>query len=271
MKKINLIIIILFCTLFNLKGQKLSNIEMRYVEPQSKFNITLDRFYLNHAIYSNCFLKGAIYDHVSIEELAYISNEVYEAVKLSLGVQFFIKLNQQIPYRFTVSVIKHGKNNTRGLGFLTNFNPNTKLFEKESKSYLYASGCKISDNKVIGGVFTLDNSNEEKYLNNNNYLSLLQLYIFNGTCSDNEKMNELFENAESKEEDIINCHWLKGFYNLYLRNFTQAEKELESLKKLAKTLPHEKQNAWKFSISVLEKEIKLLKITDSKPTMHNKS
>ncbi|MPQ48447.1 hypothetical protein GCQ56_15690 [Marinifilum sp. N1E240] len=269
MKKIKLVLFLLICTYFNVIGQKHSNVEMRYIKSRAEYKVPLDRFYLNHAIYSNCFLKGGIYEQISIDELTYISNEIVAGLRLSLGVQFFVKTGKSVPYRFSVSIIENGKNDTKGLAFLTNYNPQNRCFEETCQPYSYASACKIYENKVIGGIFTLDMKDEEKFLNNNDHLSLLQLYIFNGMCDDKSKMVSLFEKAEQKEGDKINCHWLKSFYNLYQRNFSIAKKELTLLKELLKTLPLEKQNAWHSAIAVLEFEIDLLQNTDSETTMHN--
>ncbi len=239
-------------------GQKPNNINVNYSGQGTGDKLYIDRFYLNHTVYIKAFILNNIYPDVTVSEVNYITDVILESLKKDNSIQFIINTGNSEPYRLAFKILE--KDGNKGLIILTNYNPKTNKFEREIQNHFYATSGDIKDNKMIDGYYALPLDKESQFIKKKDYISLIQLYTFDGLADDEKKMRGLFEKAEAQKNGDINMvYWLKSYYFLYKRDYKESQKYLTELKNNIAKLSSDKQLAWKSSVDILEFEIDLLK------------
>ena len=242
-------------------GQKPSSIEVRYFEDSLSSEIeNISLFHLNHSLYMNAFKVGDIYPDVSSEELKFMSSTLIKELKNGKRVQFLIKTNQKERYRLAIFISSN--NGQKRIVYLTNFNPKSRKFKKEVKGDYYATSDDIIKSTIIDEKYTFPLSKQSEFETKKDYLSLIQMNIFNGNIEKGQ-MDRLFvkafENTTINKNETI---WLKSYYHLSLGELKEAQANLNKLDKNLAKLSDEKQSAWKPSVDVLRVELKLMKLIE---------
>jgi len=173
------------------------------------------------------------------------------------------KHEQDEPYRFAVFSAKDESSSSLILN--TNYHTPTKEFTKELKGESYAHQAVVKDNMVVCDVFALNELDRKKYEDEDDYLSIIQMELFN-KVPDTNLVKELFHKTKTSKklegnEDVY--YWLKSYYHLYKREFTECRINFKKYKKVVDSLSESEQNRRKLWIKTLKFEIDLLEIIEA--------
>jgi len=236
-----------------------SQIAVRAGESGSSEKIDLELFHLNHVLYSRGFIISDIYPSITPVDMSVITENVQANLSKGKRTNLMITTTQKVGYRLTVFVFENKDSKENGLVIMTNFSAKNGKFQKKDKDDNYAVWCPLEDNVVTGSIFALPLEDEEKALEEDDYISLININVLN-TISDSTEMMKWFALAEENQPDKINNrNFLKSYYYLSKYNFTESENWLAELKKSVATFSTEEQNHWAPIMKILATEIKTLK------------
>lgn len=240
-------------------SQSSGTIMVRAGESGSSEEVDLELFQLNHVLYWRAFITSDIYSSVSSKSMAVVTKSIQANLSQGKRTYFMIATGQKVAYTLSVAVFKNKETDEMGLVLLTNFNAEKGKFEKKTKDENYALWCPLEGSVVTGSFFGLSMEDEEKYLEQDDYISLIYLHVFNA-LSDSAQINKWFTLSEETQSDKINNrNFLKSYYHLSQYNFSESEKWLEELKKSVATFSIQEQNHWKPIMKNLTTEIETLK------------
>ncbi|MFT4602864.1 MAG: hypothetical protein ACI857_003051, partial [Arenicella sp.] len=189
-------------------SQAPTNIKVNINKSGTSEKSELSLFHLNHVLYIKAFVLSNIYSSVTAVEMAFISNSLLKNLNEGKRIQFIISTGQKVDYRLALFTAKN--KGLEMLVILTNFNPQKGVFEKKMKDDHYAATADISGKVVLGNMFELPLSDEEKYEKEKDYLSLINMKIFN-TEVDTSEINKLFALSAKTQTDVNNnTNWLKS-------------------------------------------------------------
>jgi hypothetical protein len=254
------IILAAFCLTTLVYSQPAHYIAVKAGPSGSSEEADLELFHLNHVLYTKACMISNIHSSISAEDMAVIT----EAVHVNLGVgkltRFMITTQQKVPYQLSVAVFQDQETKAYGLVILTNFNPKKGKFEKKPNGDHYATWCPLEENVVTGGIFASTMDYEEKAREENDYITLLNMHVFNTIC-DSAEMHNWFALAEETQPDKINNrNMLKTYYHMSKYNFDESEAWLKELRKSVATFSVEEQNWWAAHLAMIQTEIKALKL-----------
>lgn len=242
-----LLVLILFIISTSVFSQS-SDIKTKTFAKGTSEIANLDLFSLNHVMYLKAFLALDIYPEISTNEMAFIDSTLQVSLSKGKKVQFKLNTKEREPYIMSVIVVRNKKQ--LQLLITTNYNTKKEKFEKEIKDYTYASMAKIKNGFVIGSVFDLPFRNKKQYKKDKDYISLLNISIFNGEI-DSLKLLEWFKLAEETQENKTNnINWLKTYFYLSQKDFLKAETHLNLFNK---------KSEWEMFSNILTAELDILK------------
>ena len=188
--------------------------------------------------------------------MAFINSSLLKNLSEGKRTQFIINTGKKVAYRLAIYVTKVGSENL--LVMLTNYNFEKARFEKKIKKGFYATSVDLNGDIAMGNLFELPLRNEETYREKNDYISLINMSVFN-TKVDTAEVNNWFRLAKETQADMYNNYnWLRSYYHLSIDEFVQSKRYLNDLKESVANSPESERGGWAMPIKVLDGEINIL-------------